>query len=79
MSYGLAVCSSCHCEVHQGSNRVWFHCQTMTPICEGAAAIYPKNADGIAGLFCGADDLDDEYKLERERRKRQAKERRNNQ
>jgi len=62
MSYGLVICSECKYEVHQGSNRVWFHCDGMTPICPGATASYPKDADEIQGRWCGADDLDNEFK-----------------
>jgi len=59
MSYGLVICSSCHHEVHQGSGREWFHCDTKTPMCPGASAIYPESRDQIKGKYCGADDCGD--------------------
>jgi len=62
----------CNREVHQRTNRVWFHCADMQPICENGQAIYPKGAADIAGQFCAADDLDGEYEQERKRRQKEA-------
>lgn len=58
MSYGLVICSICKHEVHQRGDRSWWHCDTVTPMCNGAQAIFPERRTDIKGAWCGADDFD---------------------
>lgn len=63
MSSGLAICSVCHREIHQGVVGIgwpehrWWHCNDRSAICEGARAEYPRNYGDIVGAFCGMDDI----------------------
>jgi hypothetical protein len=61
MSAGIVVCSICYHEVHQNSGG-WFHCDSNTPICNGAIPVYPRSTEDIQGKWCGRDDfsLDEE-------------------
>jgi hypothetical protein len=55
MSVGLVICGKCKREVHQAGDRRWFHCETKTPICDGADAPYAQSEAEIVGKWCGMD------------------------
>jgi len=57
MSAGIVVCSICYHEVHQNSGG-WFHCDSKTPICDGARPEYPTSTAYIEGKWCGRDGED---------------------
>ena len=55
MSYGVVMCGECYREVHQESDRTWFHCEDQTPMCAGAGRQFPRRPDELRGKWCGAD------------------------
>ncbi len=60
MSWGICICSVCKHEAHQTGeiirkDRGWTHCDTNSPICDGANAMYLQSKNEITGKWCGRD------------------------
>ena len=59
MSTGIIICSICHRELHQQSDRSWYHCEDATPECKPGQHEYAGKLSRIKGKWCGADRYDE--------------------